>query len=329
MADQYPNVIPIDPFKALNIILNPNGTLTRDFVRVLPSTIPNSDSNQSVVFTDIPLNPSKNTYVRVFRPALLPSSHPKLPLIIFFHGGGFILFSASSKMFHDFCVHMAFELPALILSIEHRLCPEYRLPSAYEDALDAILWVKNHHALKGEYKFFEFVDFSKCFIMGMSSGANITYQTGLETTNLNLEPIKIIGLIMVQPFFGGVQRSDSELRLANDKLIPIPVTDMMWELALPIGANRDHEYSNPLDERTHSKNMENIKKFPRCYVTGNFEDPLIDRQIKFVKMLEEDGVCVMKDFTNGYHACELFDPTKAQELVVGIKNFISSCSTTP
>ncbi|KAL5732218.1 hypothetical protein ACHQM5_004865 [Ranunculus cassubicifolius] len=306
MAD----LTPIDPFRAMNIILNPDGTLTRHTQPPLIPTDTNPNSPQVVTFTDIPLNPTKNTYIRAYKPHNLPST-PKLPLVIFFHGGGFILFNASSLLYHESCIQMAKDLPAIILSVDYALALENRLPSAYEDALEAILWAKTQ-AFKGDYKFFEVVDFSKCFVMGTSAGANITYQVGLQA--LNLEPFKINALIMIQPFFGGVERIESELRLVDAMVLPLCVSDLMWELALPLGG-----------EDAHKKNGERIKTFPRCYVRGHGGNPLLDRQKKFVKMLEDDGVSVVKEFTkDGFHACELFDSDKANELVAGVKDFISS-----
>ncbi|CAL0303012.1 unnamed protein product [Lupinus luteus] len=83
-------------------------------------------------------------------------------------------------------------------------------------------------------------------IVRNSAGATIAYQAGLNVAEEvdDFEPLKIRGLILRQPFFGGTKRSESELRLMNNKVMPLCVTDMMWDLALPIGANRDHEYCN-------------------------------------------------------------------------------------
>lgn len=55
--------------------------------------------------------------------------------------------------------------------------------------------------------------------MGSSSGGKIAYQVGVQALGLNLEPFKINGLIMIQPFFGGVKRSES--RFANDMVLPL------------------------------------------------------------------------------------------------------------
>ncbi|KAL5732221.1 hypothetical protein ACHQM5_004868 [Ranunculus cassubicifolius] len=322
MADQTP----IDPFKALNITLNPDGTFTRHSEPPIIPTLPSSNLANTVKYTDIRLNPIKNMYIRAYQPLIHPSNS-KLPLIIFFHGGGFILFSATIPPYHNSCMHMASDLPAIILSVDYALAPENRLPSAYEDALEVIHWVKTQ-AFKGEleYEFFEHVDFSKCFVMGSSSGANITFQVGLSQAH-DIEPFRIDGLIMIQPFFGGVDRSESELRLVNDAVLPLCVTDLMWEYSLPVGADRDHEYCNVTSESAHKKNVEGIKRFPRCYVRGHGGDPLLDKQKLFVEMLEKDGVCVVKDFSeDGFHACELFDLNKAKELVAGVKGFIYSSS---
>lgn len=61
----------------------------------------------------------------------------------------------------------------------------------------------------------------------------------------DLEPLVIRGLILHHPFSGGFRRTKSEVRLFNNPSTLVNGADLLWELALPAGADRDHECCNP------------------------------------------------------------------------------------
>ncbi|XP_050387512.1 carboxylesterase 1-like, partial [Argentina anserina] len=90
---------------------------------------------------DIPVNPATQTMVRLFLPRNVLGSKTKLPLMFYYHGGGFLL-QRNLTVFHVFCSNMAMELRALVVSVEYRLTPEHRFPAAYEDAIDVLYWIK-------------------------------------------------------------------------------------------------------------------------------------------------------------------------------------------
>ncbi|KAI3918071.1 hypothetical protein MKX01_041391 [Papaver californicum] len=312
----------INPYEALMVVHNPDDTLTRN----LPVQITNTSDDPNS--KDILLNAQHNTWIRIFKPTTiqdLPTTN-KLPVIIYYHGGGFVLCSTFWSIYHDYCKSKATTLSAIVVSVEYRLAPESRLPAAYDDAVDALNWVK-HQALEGkpcERWLRDYADFTKCYVMGESAGANIAYQVCLRASELDLGPVNISGLILNQPFMGGIERTSSELRLINDKILSLPVSDLMWELSLPIGSNRNHPYCtlmiNEDDDESLRKKWEFIKK---CLVIGCDGDPLIDRQVEFVKMLKGKGVKVetlMQE--GGYHGMVYFEPKELEIMLEKLKDFI-------
>jgi len=310
-----------DPYKQLNLILNPNGTVTRP--NKPPDSPPSLDPTLPVLSKDLIINQSKGTWARIFLPKTLNHTLKKLPLVIFFHGGGFIFLSAASTIFHDFCFNMAKDVEVVVASIEYRLAPEHRLPTAYEDAVEALHWIKAN--LSNDW-LKNYVDYSNVFLMGSSAGGNIAYNAGLRVAKVEDETSKMIkGLILIQPFFGGIHRTRSEVRLANESHLLLCNNDMLWELSLPIGVDRDYEYCNPTVGDS-VLGLENIRRLGwYVLVTDCDGDPLVDRSIGLVRLMEEKRVKVVGHFTKGdYHGVQDKEPLKAKELFGVIKKFVSS-----
>ncbi|GAY32930.1 hypothetical protein CUMW_288100, partial [Citrus unshiu] len=242
--------------------VNATHDYTRDY-RQLPSTASHTDPNDhpQVVAKEL----SRHNAIHITRPWVRAYSAPVKHLILRPRP------------------NIAARVPAVIVSVDYRLAPEHRLPAAYYDALEVLHWIKTTQ----EHWLIQYADLSSCFIMGDSGGGNVAYHAALLAAAQvdDLLPLKIRGLILLKPFFGGVKRTESELRLANQPILPPSSTDLLWQLALPIGADRDHEYCNPT-ARGGSKVLDQFRLLGwRVMVTWGSEDTLFDRQVDRAKMM--------------------------------------------
>jgi acetyl esterase len=88
----------------------------------------------------------------------------ELPLVVYFHGGGWLLGSVSS---HDgICRSLANASGAVVLNVGYRLGPEHRFPAAADDALAATRWAHANATLLGS-------DRERLAVAGDSAGGNL------------------------------------------------------------------------------------------------------------------------------------------------------------
>jgi acetyl esterase/lipase len=317
----------VDSSESQPIIINHDGSVTR--IMKIPNTEPTQDPNNIVLTKDVPLNPINKTFIRLFLPRIALHNSRKLPLIVYYHGGGFIFFSASSTVNHEFCVKLAEKIGVVVASVDYRLAPEHRLPAAYDDAVEALHWLRTTN----EKWVRQFCDVSNFYLMGSSAGGNIAYHASLHVAKtvdeVDFDKFKIIGLILHHPFFGGSTRTNTELRLENDRALPLKASDLMWEFTLPEGVGRDHKFCNPMvvDEEDDAC-FDRIKRLGwKILLTGCDGDPLIDRQVEFVEMLRSKGIEIMSYFGEGFHGMELLEPRGDEPLFEQIKDLINNCIT--
>ena len=103
--------------------------------------------------------------VRVYRPRAVARPSGPLPVVLFFHGGGWVLGSVLG--YDPLCGFIADAVPALVLSIDYRLAPEHVAPQAALDCVDAIRWAESSaEALGG--------DASRLAVCGDSAGGNLS-----------------------------------------------------------------------------------------------------------------------------------------------------------
>ena len=238
-----------------------------------------------VRWKDVVYDETHNLSLRVFVP---PAGAEKLPVLVYFHGGGFCVGSFAMPEFHAACLRLAAELPAVVLSADYRLAPEHRLPAALDDAESLFSWLRAQAAATGDPWLAESADFGRVFVSGDSAGGNIAHHAIVRIGSgaLATGAARVAGCILLYPFFGGEQRTASEAAGSNDIYLTLPVSDQMWRLALPAGASRDHPLANPFGP--DSPALDSVALPPLLVVAGT-RDLLVDRIKDYVARLNATG----------------------------------------
>ncbi|XP_038698283.1 probable carboxylesterase 17 [Tripterygium wilfordii] len=188
-------------------------------------------------FKDIVVDPSKPITARLFLPDTAQESITHyLPVMVYFHGGGFCIGSTTWVGYHYFLGDFSVASQSIILSIDYRLAPENRLPIAYEDCYSSLEWL-NHQA--GSEPWLKQADLSRVFLSGDSAGGNIAHHVAVKAMRNNkFCDIKIKGLLLIHPYFGSENRTKNEM--ADDAEGDVKMNDMFWRLSIPEGSNRDY-----------------------------------------------------------------------------------------
>ncbi|KAK6123482.1 hypothetical protein DH2020_042771 [Rehmannia glutinosa] len=181
-----------------------DGTINRRLLNLfdLKNTAPATKRIDTIKVStsDVLIDPSRNLWLRLFVPNTTNPSN-KLPLIVYFHGGGFNTFGPNSKCYDELCCHLAAKVPAVIA-----------YPCQYDDCYSAIKFIddQNNCTILPPN-----TDIKNCFVAGDSAGGNIAHHVTFRAhqNSHEFENMKIIGVLLVQPFFGGEERTESELRL--------------------------------------------------------------------------------------------------------------------
>ncbi|GJX29761.1 probable carboxylesterase 2 [Tanacetum coccineum] len=266
---------------------------------ILPSGV---DPLTGVHSKDIVISPETNLNARIYVPKNATTGR-KLPILIYYHGGGFVVDSPRSTTYQPTLNLLTAESDVVIVAIDYRLAPEYPIPVGYNDSWEAIKWIASHSQGSGPEAWLnDYGDFEKVFLIGDSAGANIAHnmaiRAGLEPINeLNLE-----GLILLNPYFGG--NDPIGLECGKNKELK-GFTDEFWLFANPSKSGLDDPLFNP------GKNP-NLSALgcSRIFVSVAEYDSFKDRGFLYKEVMEKsgwDGKLEFLESKNENHVFFLFD----------------------
>ena len=298
------------------IVVYKSGRLERPLAT--PPVPPGTDAATGVASRDVRL--SAASFVRLYLPppCAAVAGGERLPVVVYFHGGGFVIGSAASPAYHRCLNDLAAACPAVAVSVDYRLAPEHPLPAAYEDSAAALAWVLSAAdpwlAVHG--------DLSRVFLAGDSAGGNICHHLAMRHGLTSQHPPhRLKGIVLLHPRFRGKEPIGGAAAEGEQK--------GLWELAGPDAADgADDPQMNPT--AAGAPGLENLvcEKVMVCVAEGDtlrwrgraYAEAVVRArggEAAAVELLESEGVG---------HVFYLFEPghEKADELLRRIAAFISA-----
>jgi len=128
--------------------------------------------------------PDVSIRAKLFRPS--GAGAAPLPVIVFYHGGGWVLGSPETHAMAT--AAMVQRTGAAVLSVDYRLAPEHPFPAAFDDAYAALLWVAGSGPRHG-------LDPTRIAVAGDSAGGNLAAAAALAARDRKGPGIALQALI--------------------------------------------------------------------------------------------------------------------------------------
>jgi len=218
--------------------------------------------------------------VRVYRPS--PAS--PLPVLIYFHGGGFVL--GGLDMVDRTCRAMANGSGCVVISVDYRLAPEHPFPAAADDAFAATQFVAEHAADFG-------IDPSLIAVGGDSAGGNLATVVALRARDAGGPALAF--QLLVYPLVDFTDHDSGSMReYAEGHFLTTAIMDYFADHYLPPGVDRRQPWVSPLNA--------NLAGLPPAAVLTAECDPLRDQGEAYVRRLRDAGVtAALKRYDGMFH----------------------------
>lgn len=217
----------------------------------------------------IPGGPEGSIPAQVYAPA----GEGPFPVILYFHGGGFVL--ASSNTYEASIMALAQGVQAIVVALDYHLAPEHPFPTQPNEALAAYQWLRQHAGeLNGDH--------NRIAVAGESAGGNLAAVVSLMTRDKDIpQPVH---QLLIYPLVNNNTFNTSYIKNANAK--PLNAAMMHWFFK---------HYSQPMDAYSAyalpDKAVSLADLPPATVITAQI-DPLCEEGRAFAERLQSDGVPV-------------------------------------
>lgn len=231
--------------------------------------------------------------VWIVRPPGSRGSH--LPVVVYLHGGGWVLGSATT---HDRLVReLAVGVHAAFVFVEYDRSPEARYPVALHQAYAVAQWIQEHGAESG-------LDSTRMAVAGDSAGGNLA--AALTIMAKRVGDISFVHQSLYYPVTDAAQDTDSYREFARGPHLTADTMAWFWDAYLPELERRSEATASPLRAAP-----EELAGLPDAFILVDEHDVLRDEGEAYASKLTEAGVrCSSVRYNGTLHDFMMLDPVR-------------------
>jgi acetyl esterase len=209
-----------------------------------------------------------------------PAAESPLPVLLYFHGGGFTVGSVSTH--EPLCRHLAHLAHCAVVSVDYRLAPEWKFPTAVDDAWDSLAWLReNASAMR--------LDGSRIAVGGDSAGGTLASVTAIAARDAGW-PLALQTLFY--PGTGGHHNTASHKTFAHGFILEAAHIDYFFGHYLRNADDYNDWRFAPLDGVDASGHVRDLDGVAPAWFGLAECDPLVDEGVMYADRLRLAGVAV-------------------------------------
>ena len=193
-----------------------------------------------------------------------PKGATDVPLLVYLHGGGFVLGGLDSH--DDVCAEICDGARIEVVAVDYRLAPEHPFPAAFEDCWAALTAIASTNA--------------EIIVGGDSAGGNLAAALALKARDEQAPRLK--GQVLIYPGLGGEMTTGSYVSQANAP--GLSTSDVQYYRDTYRGGGS--KFAEPLRETDY-------RGLPPAFLVAAALDPLHDDCFDYAARLAAAGVPAM------------------------------------
>lgn len=230
-----------------------------------------------------------------------PRTQGPLPVLLFFHGGGWVGFDLDTHdpLCRDLCARSGY----LVISVDYRLAPEHPFPAGVQDCLGALDWLVQNAAMLG-------ADPARIAIGGDSAGGNLAAVVAQQARARHPGVLK--GQVLIYPVTDHPSADWASYVSCSGKGYPLSHAGLkdLWRMYTSNSpewqpGQTQHELATPY-------RVERLQGLPPALMVIAEDDLLRDEGLAYAQRMQDAGVPVsVKPFAGQKHGFVGLEPTAA------------------